>query len=132
MNGIITYLNILQTAFFVQFFRLFSKEALAINIARDACPGGVCNTAFGNIDITNEATTIRDLITILIGIGGAISFVLIIYGVYILSISSGVPDKVNQGKELITSAVFGLLFCVLSLIIFRLVGVNILGIPGLI
>jgi len=45
--------------------------------------------------------------------------------------SSGSPDKVAQGKEIITAAISGLLFAILSIFILRLIGVTWLQLPGL-
>lgn len=115
-------------------FLLFPRPVMAAasdTFLKDACPGNVCDTAIGKIDITSDATAIGDIIGLIVGIGGAIAFVLMIYGMYILTTSAGIPDKVNAGKEIISSAVFGLLFIILSLIVFRIIGINILAIPGI-
>jgi len=45
--------------------------------------------------------------------------------------SAGNPDKVKAGKELITSALSGLLLVILSIFLLKLIGVDILHIPGL-
>ena len=65
-----------------------------------------------------------------IGLGGGIALLLILFGTFIVTTSAGNPDKLNQGKEIIGSAVSGLLFIILSIVLLNLIGVKILSIPG--
>jgi len=66
----------------------------------------------------------------LLGLGGLSAFVLIVFsGIQILT-SGGNPEKIQGAKETITSAVTGLLFIILSLFLLRLIGGDILGLPG--
>jgi len=44
-------------------------------------------------------------------------------------VSSGNPDKIQAGKELITAAIAGLLLIIFAVFILRLIGKDILGIP---
>jgi len=64
------------------------------------------------------------------GIAGGIAFLLIVIGGFQIITSMGNPEKLNEGKELITAAIVGLLFIVFSIFLLRLIGVDILGIPG--
>lgn len=66
-----------------------------------------------------------------IGIAGGITLLLIIYSGYLYTTSKGNPQKIQAAKELITAAVGGLLFLILSATLLRLVSSNILDIPGL-
>lgn len=45
--------------------------------------------------------------------------------------SQGDPRRLQSGKELLTAAIAGLLLVIFSVLILRVIGVNILGIPGL-
>ena len=67
----------------------------------------------------------------LLGIGGTIAFGFIVFGGIQVMTSSGDPEKIKGGKELITSALTGLVFIILSLFLLKLIGVDILGLPGL-
>ena len=89
------------------------------------------NTALGCIS-TNVETGgfINSLLQLAIGLGGVIALLLILGGVFIITTSAGIPDKLNQGKELITSAISGLLFIILSVVLLNLIGIKILSIPG--
>jgi hypothetical protein len=63
-----------------------------------------------------------------LGIGGGIALLLIIYASFIISTSSGDPRRMQGGKELLTSAIAGLMLLIFSVFILRILGVNILGI----
>jgi hypothetical protein len=126
-----TAISALLGALFLGILAIHPQPVFASSFFNDACPGDVCNTAIGPIDISSDFSAIKDILGLVVGIGGAIAFLLMIYGVYILTTSAGIPDKVNQGKEIISSAIFGLVFIIMSLIVFRIIGINILAIPGI-
>lgn len=91
------------------------------------------NTALGCIDTDmTSGGFLRTLLTVSVGVGGGIALLLMLYGTFIVTTSAGIPDKLTQGKEIITSAAIGLIFIVLSVVLMNLIGVNILGIPGLV
>lgn len=86
-------------------------------------------TAFGCIK-TDPQQFIGEILRIGVGIGGGIAFLLILFGGFQILTSAGNPEKLNAGKELVTSAITGLLIIIFSLFILRLIGFNIFGIPG--
>ena len=61
-----------------------------------------------------------------IGIGSGIAFLLGLYGSLMIVISAGDPEKMQAGKEIITSAVAGLLLIVFAVFILRIIGVDVL------
>lgn len=85
-------------------------------------------TALGCIK-TDPQQFIGEILKIAVGIGGGIAFLLILFGGFQILTSAGNPEKLNAGKELVTSAITGLLIIIFSLFILRLIGYNILGIP---
>ena len=87
-------------------------------------------TAIGCIDYTNTAGLTKSLLTFALGIGGGIAFLLMIFGSFMVMTSSGNPERQQAGKEMITSAIMGLLLILLSVFILQLIGVKILAIPG--
>jgi hypothetical protein len=90
------------------------------------------NTAVGCIEYDfSTGGFLRSLLTLAVGIGGGIALLLMLYGTFIVTTSAGIPDKLNQGKEIITSAATGLIFIILSIVLMNLIGVSILGLPGL-
>ena len=102
------------------------REGGAIN----KCGPTEVSTALGCIDTTGEGF-VESILGFAVGISGATALLLLLYGFFLLSTSQGNPDQVKQGKEIITSAIAGLLFVTMSIVLMGFIGVNILGIPGL-
>lgn len=90
--------------------------------------GGVW-TAIGCISTSSQGF-IEDLLPFAIAIAGGIAFVLILFGSLQVMLSAGNPEKLNAGKELVSSAIIGLLLIIFSIFILQLIGVQILRIPG--
>lgn len=86
-------------------------------------------TAIGCVPTTTEGF-VNTLLPFFIGIGGGIAFLLILFGALQIMMSSGNPEKLNAGKELISAAITGLLLIIFSIFILQLIGVQILKIPG--
>lgn len=63
------------------------------------------------------------------GIAGGVAFLLLIYGGFKFIFSMGNPENVQQGREIITAAIIGLLVVVFSVFLLRLIGISILGLP---
>jgi hypothetical protein len=61
-----------------------------------------------------------------IGIGSGIAFLLGLYGSLMIVISAGDPEKMQAGKEIITSAIAGSLLITFAVFILRIIGVDIL------
>lgn len=89
------------------------------------------NTAIGCIPVGSGNELIAFILRLATGLGGGIALALILYGVFIVTTSAGMPDKLKAGSNIITSAVVGLIFILLSIFLVNLIGINILGIPGL-
>lgn len=67
-----------------------------------------------------------------INIAGGVAFLLIIFGTSKIITSSGNPEGLNEGKEIIFAALAGLLFIVLSMVLLKIIAGDILQIPGFI
>lgn len=88
-------------------------------------------TALGCIKVQSGSDLISSILRVATGVGGGLALALILYGVFIITTSAGNPDKLKSGSEIITSAVIGLVFILLSIFLVNLIGINILGLPGL-
>jgi hypothetical protein len=94
------------------------------------CPSGKeINTALGCIPVEIK-TFVPWLLGWLFGIAGGVAFLLMAYGFILIATSSGDEKKIAGARETITSAIIGLLVCIFSIFILRLIVVNILQIPG--
>lgn len=93
------------------------------------CNGNEINTALGCIDASGT-NFVTKLLSFGIGIAGGIAMLLIIFGGFQILTSAGNPERLNEGKELISSAITGLLMIVFSVFLLRIIGVDILGIPS--
>lgn len=102
-----------------------------VHAASPLTPANCIDTAIGCIPITSETGFLAFFVTWAIGIAGGIAFLLIVYAGFQIMTSTGNPDRLKAGRELMTSAVAGLLMLIFSVFILRVVGVDILGIPGL-
>jgi hypothetical protein len=91
--------------------------------------GGCIQTAIGCIDPTPSGLFTK-FFSIGIGIAGGIAFLLIVFGGFQIITSAGNPERLNEGKEVVTSAIAGLLMIIFSVFLLKIIGVNILGLPG--
>lgn len=96
--------------------------------APGGCDDGEIQTAIGPINVCSPQDFVASILKLAIGIGGGIAMLLIIFGGIQILTSAGNPEKVKAGKELITSAIAGLLLIVFSVFILRIIGVEILDI----
>lgn len=92
--------------------------------------GTAINTAIGCIDATDAGKFVGELFNLGIGISGGIAMLLILFGGFQILTSTGNPEKLNAGKELVGSAIAGLLMILFSTFLLKVIGVNILCIPG--
>lgn len=93
------------------------------------CPTNQVNTAIGCIP-TDPSLFIGKFLGLGIGIAGGIAFLLILFGGFQILTSAGNPEQLNAGRELVGSAVTGLLLIIFSVFLLRLIGYDILRIPG--
>jgi len=94
------------------------------------CPNGELNTAIGCIPINDTDELLGFILRWAIGIGGGIAFLLIIFAGFQIMTSAGNPERLQAGRELLTSAIAGLILLVFSVFILRIIGVDILNLPG--
>jgi len=87
-------------------------------------------TPFGCIK-TNQTEAVSGILKVAVSLGGGIALLLMLYGVFTISISAGEPNKVTLGKDIIVSAISGLIFMLFSVIILNFIGIKILALPGL-
>jgi len=94
------------------------------------CASGAISTAIGCIPVNDLNAFTAFVLRWAIGIAGGIAFILIVIASFQVITSSGNPQKIQAGKELLTAAIGGLIFLIFSIFILELVGVRILRLPG--
>ncbi|MFA5634214.1 MAG: hypothetical protein ACOX0P_02480 [Candidatus Dojkabacteria bacterium] len=68
-------------------------------------------------DKVQEEWIVEKLVQIAVPLAVICVIVLIIYAAYLLTSSQGNPDKVKEGKEILTNAIIGFLVILLSVVI---------------
>lgn len=86
-------------------------------------------TVFGCID-TDAGPLVQNILRIVFGIAGGSAFLSIIYGAVLVLTSTGDPERLQSGKDTITSSLIGLLLVIFSVFLLRVVGMDILKFPG--
>lgn len=86
-------------------------------------------TALGCIP-TDPAELVKWILKYAILMGGGIAFLLSVFGGVSIILAGGNPEKINAGKEIIGSALTGLLFIIFSVFLLRFIGYDILQLPG--
>ncbi len=95
------------------------------------CPGTQnISTALGCIPTDPQAFANR-FFPWAIGIAGGVAFLLVILGAFQYITASGNPEQMQKAQETIVSALTGLVVIIFSVVILRIIGVDILGLPGL-
>jgi hypothetical protein len=128
------YQKVAEKAFFVGLgfatilFAYHPIWAFSATEIQGLCDENQVNTAIGCIDTTGSFIT--KFLQIGIGISGGIAFLLILMGGFQIMTSAGNPEQLNAGRELVTSAITGLILIIFSVFLLKLIGVNILTIPG--
>lgn len=87
------------------------------------------DTAIGPIQ-TDPKEFVKKIFGIVLSLSGGIAVLLIIVSGYKLMVSQGNQEKTQAAREMLTSAIVGLLFIIFSLVILQIIGVDILKLPG--
>ncbi len=104
-------------------------ESSKVSTCRSCMFKGGVWTAVGCIP-TDPTRMIQVLMKIGLMIGGGVALLIILAGSFILSISQGDPKKTSEAKEMIASALIGLVFIIFSVSILQFIGLDLLQIPG--
>ncbi len=88
------------------------------------------DTAIGPVDVSTPQAFIKTIFQFALVIAAFGGVILIIVSGYILMTSSGNKEKVKGAGEMLSSAIVGLLFIILSIVILEIIGVDLLRLPG--
>ncbi|MBI2267937.1 MAG: hypothetical protein HYU80_00610 [Candidatus Blackburnbacteria bacterium] len=87
-------------------------------------------TAVGCIPIRDTNQFVGWFLRWALGIAGGVAFILILIAGFQITTASGNPEKVQGGKELLNAAISGLILIIFSVFLLKLIGVDILALPG--
>lgn len=88
-------------------------------------------TAMGCLPINPALLISTYVISFFIAIAGGVSFIFVIYGAFLVMTSQGDTERIKKGKKYVNSAIKGLLVVIFATLIFKILGVDLLRIPGL-
>jgi len=72
----------------------------------------------------------QKLLNIVFSIAGAVAFLYLLYGAFVLATSQSDPERLNYGKRVVWGAIIGLIFCLTSVLIVNFIASQVLKIPG--
>lgn len=108
------------------------SSTLAANLTCTTARGGQgVNTALGCVPIDDTTSLTSYFLGWGMGIAGGVSTILMVYAGIQYMMAQGDPRKAQGAKDLITAAIGGLMFLIFSVFLLRIIGIDILGIPGL-
>lgn len=114
-----------------------SFEKMCQRVSRNEQPACIsCSnhgvwTALGCIDYRLKDFITTTLLGWGLGLAGVATLLCIIYAAFVLQISGGNPEKIKKAKERLTACIIGLLLIIFSVFILKILGIDILQIPGL-
>lgn len=103
-----------------------SERGSCVNCSLDK--GGVW-TSIGCYN-GNISSFISHLLEMGISLAGGISLLCIMFAAFQMQTSSGNAEKVKKAQELLTNCITGLMVIIFSILILKIIGVDILRIPG--
>ena len=121
--------KIFTSAFFLLLMAFGPSTVFAAKGPLKGCSGNAINTAIGCVPIGNTESFVGFILGWGIGVGGGIAFLLLIYAGFMIITSTGNPERVAAGQELLTSALAGIIMLIFSVFILRVIGIDILRLP---
>ena len=89
--------------------------------------GNDIDTAIGCIPFHDTDVFVGKILKWAVGIGGGIAFLIILLGSFSVMTSSGNPERLKDGQQIITAAVSGLILLIFSIFVLKFIGIDILG-----
>jgi hypothetical protein len=80
---------------------------------------------------TKEGPFVQTILRVIFGIAGGLAFLSVLYGSIVVLTSKGNPENIQNGKDIITSSIIGLFLIIFSVLLMKIIGVDILKLPGM-
>lgn len=93
-------------------------------------PTGKLWTAIGCVPINYSGFISEIVMKTGVGIAGGVAFLYFLYGAFMILTSTGNAEKLEEAKQIITSALAGLILIIFSIFLLKTIGVDILKLPG--
>lgn len=94
------------------------------------CNGLSVNTALGCLYAGDPGLLIRQVLAWGASVGIGIAFLMFIFAGFQITTASGDPKRAQAGRELMTSAISGLMLIFFALLLLNFIGVEVLRLPG--
>ena len=88
------------------------------------------DTGLGCIPFGSDGIT-KWILQAVVGIAGGLALLMLIIGGVQFVSSSGDPDAIEEARGKITSAIAGLILIIFSILIMKIIGIDVLGLPNL-
>jgi hypothetical protein len=88
----------------------------------DAFAGGTGSGAGGPVS---------QLLNILFSVAGGLALLYLLYGAFVIMTAEGRPEKIQQGRGVITGSIIGVIFSLSAVLIVNVISNQILRVPGL-
>jgi hypothetical protein len=88
------------------------------------------NTAIGCFDVINFKNSISLLLQWATGIVGGIFLLMLIFAGFTIATAAGDPKKITAGREMLTSAITGIILIVISITLLNFIGAFVLNLTG--
>lgn len=111
--------------------RKYTKSEEESNRCFTCMKDGGYFSAIGCLYFQPERFLLINVFGLGVRLAGLYVFLCIIYSAIQIQLAGGNPEKLKSERERLTSCIIGLLIVLFSVFILRIVGVNILSIPGL-
>ena len=117
--------------FCTQYFPFTNKNSELQECSRCVGEKGGFYTAIGCIPLNLSTFITSYILTIGVGIAGGIALLCIIYSAFRMQTSMGNPEAIKKAQENLTACITGLIIVIFSVLILKIIGVDILRIPGI-
>ena len=113
-----------------RFCSKYIKDEDQLQACANCTASGKFYTSLGCIPLGMANFLKETLFRLTLGIAGFIALICIIYSAFQIQTSSGNAEKIKKAQEILTSCIMGLMLIIFSVFILKLIGVDILKIPG--
>ena len=72
----------------------------------------------------------KSILTVVFAVSGGLAFLSVLMGAATVLTSAGDPLRLRAGKDMLTNSLLGLFLIIFSIFLLRVVGVEILRLPG--